>query len=73
MTGPESVVLPLHHTPIYVRSLVTDLFETDFSNRFPITAAKVGVIFERAKCFGTFFLIISDVTCLLRLKGIVYA
>jgi hypothetical protein len=46
MTGPESVVLPLHHIPISLQ-----LQQVDFS----IASAKVQLFFESPKFFGTFF------------------
>ena len=46
MTGPESVVLPLHHNPISLQSQ---------AYCFLIADAKVLVFFEPTKFFGTFF------------------
>ena len=45
MTGPESVVLPLHHSPISANEMFF----------FSIASAKVLVFFEPTKFFGTFF------------------
>ena len=46
MTGPESVVLPLHHIPLF-------LF---VSNHFLFAIAKVRIFFEPPTFFQSFFL-----------------
>ena len=47
MTGPESVVLPLHHIPMF-------LFYQPFVINFPIASAKVLLFFELQTISATF-------------------
>ena len=47
MTGPESVVLPLHHIPML-------LFYQSFVINFPIAIAKVLLFFELQTISATF-------------------